>query len=81
MNAIEGGCGTCRERHLALAHAFNIPTFKALNVQLSELVMWGNETVVRERLGPGVSNLTMTWWHSSFDYPLPPAEVVELLRL
>ena len=43
-------------------------------------VMWGNEAVVRERLGPGVSNLTMTRRHYSFDYPFPPAEVVELFR-
>lgn len=43
-------------------------------------VMWGNETVVRERLGGGVSELTMTRRYYSFDYPFPPAEVVELFR-
>jgi SAM-dependent methyltransferase len=43
-------------------------------------VMWGNETVVRERLGGGVSDLAMTRRHYSFDYPFPPAEVVELFR-
>ena len=41
-------------------------------------VMWGNEAVVRERLGGGVSDLTMKRRHYSFDYPFPPAEVVEL---
>jgi len=43
-------------------------------------VLWGNEAVVRERLGVGVSDLTMTRRHYSFDYPFPPAEVVELFR-
>ena len=43
-------------------------------------VMWGNETVVRERLGGGVSDLKMTRRHYRFDYPFPPAEVVELFR-
>lgn len=44
-------------------------------------VMWGNETVVRERLGGGISDLAMTRRHYSFDYPFPPAEVVDLFRL
>jgi SAM-dependent methyltransferase len=43
-------------------------------------VLWGNEAVVRERLGAGVSDLTMTRRHYSFDYPSPPAKVVELFR-
>ena len=43
-------------------------------------VMWGNETVVRERLGGGVSDLAMTRRHYSFDYPFSPVEVVELFR-
>jgi SAM-dependent methyltransferase len=43
-------------------------------------VMWGNEAVVRERLGGGVSDLNMRRRHYSFDYPFPPAEVVELFR-
>lgn len=43
-------------------------------------VLWGNETVVRERLGRGVSDLTMTRHHYFFDYPFPPAEVVEFFR-
>jgi SAM-dependent methyltransferase len=43
-------------------------------------VLWGNETVVRERLGRGVSDLKMRRRQYSFDYPFPPAEVVELFR-
>ena len=43
-------------------------------------VLWGDETVVRERLGHGVSELTMTRRHYSFTYPFPPAEVVEFFR-
>ena len=43
-------------------------------------MMWGNETVVRERLGGGVSDLKMRRRHYSFDYPFPPAEVVDLFR-
>jgi len=43
-------------------------------------VMWGNETVVRERLGSGLSELKMKRRHYHFDYPFPPAEVVELFR-
>ncbi len=43
-------------------------------------VLWGNEAVVRERLGAGVSDLKMRRRHYSFDYPFPPSEVVELFR-
>jgi SAM-dependent methyltransferase len=43
-------------------------------------VLWGDETVVRERLGRGVSDLTMRRRHYSFTYPFPPAEVVEFFR-
>ena len=43
-------------------------------------VLWGDEAVVRERLGPGVSDLKMTRRHYSFTYPFPPAEVVEFFR-
>lgn len=43
-------------------------------------VMWGDEKVVRERLGAGVSELRMTRRQYNFDYPFPPAEVVELFR-
>ncbi len=40
-------------------------------------VLWGDESVVRERLGPGVSHLTMIRRHYNLTYPFPPAEVVE----
>jgi len=43
-------------------------------------VLWGDEGVVRERLGHGVSYLQMTRRHYNFDYPFPPAEVVEFFR-
>jgi hypothetical protein len=43
-------------------------------------VLWGDETVVRERLGHGTSDLKMTRRHYSFTYPFPPAEVVEFFR-
>jgi SAM-dependent methyltransferase len=43
-------------------------------------VLWGDERVVRERLGHGVSDLTMTPRQYSFTYPFPPAEVVEFFR-
>lgn len=43
-------------------------------------VLWGDETVVRERLGPGVSDLTMTRRDYNFTYPFPPPEVVEFFR-
>jgi len=43
-------------------------------------LLWGNEMIVRERLGRGVSDLAMTRRHYFFDYPFPPAGVVELFR-
>ena len=43
-------------------------------------VLWGDETVVRQRLGRGVSDLMMTRRQYSFTYPFPPAEVVEFFR-
>src|ERR1051326_6233394 len=43
-------------------------------------VMWVNETVVRERLGGGVSELKMRRRKYSLDSPFPPAEVVDLFR-
>jgi SAM-dependent methyltransferase len=43
-------------------------------------VLWGDDTVLRERLGHGVSDLTMTRRQYSFTYPFPPAEVVEFFR-
>ena len=43
-------------------------------------VLWGNEGVVRERLGHGVSDLKMTRRHYTFTYPFPPIDVVEFFR-
>jgi hypothetical protein len=43
-------------------------------------VLWGDESVVRERLGHGTSDLQMTRRNYDFTYPFPPAEVVELFR-
>jgi SAM-dependent methyltransferase len=43
-------------------------------------VLWGDESVVRERLGHGVSALQMTRRQYDFTYPFPPAEVVECFR-
>jgi len=43
-------------------------------------LLWGDEKVVRERLGSGVSELKMTRRHYSFTYPFPPSDVVQLFR-
>jgi SAM-dependent methyltransferase len=43
-------------------------------------VLWGDEGVVRERLGAGVSDLRMTRVTYRFDYPFAPAGVVEFFR-
>lgn len=43
-------------------------------------VLWGDENVVRERLGRGVSDLKMTRRQYDFMYPFPSAEVVEFFR-
>jgi ubiquinone/menaquinone biosynthesis C-methylase UbiE len=44
-------------------------------------VLWGDETTVRERLGKGLSDLSLVRRQYSFNYPFPPSEVVELFRL
>jgi SAM-dependent methyltransferase len=44
-------------------------------------VLWGDEATVRERLGHGISELTLTRRQYLFDYPFPPSEVVEFFRL
>lgn len=42
---------------------------------------WGDEDVVRERLGSGASDLTMTRRLISFNFPFGPEEVVEFWRI
>jgi ubiquinone/menaquinone biosynthesis C-methylase UbiE len=43
-------------------------------------LLWGEEGVVTERLGRRVSRLRMTRRLYTFDYPFPPASVVEFFR-
>jgi len=43
-------------------------------------VLWGDEAVVRQRLGHGALKLTMTRRQYNFTYPFPPSEVVEFFR-
>jgi SAM-dependent methyltransferase len=43
-------------------------------------LLWGEEATVRERLGGGVSNLTLTRRLYTFNYPFTPAEVVDFFR-
>lgn len=44
-------------------------------------LLWGTEEAVRERLGPGASQLTFTRRLMTFEFPAPPAGVVEQFRL
>lgn len=44
-------------------------------------VLWGDEATVRERLGHGLSELSLTRRQYLFTYPFPPSEVVEFFRL
>ncbi|MDF0643917.1 MAG: class I SAM-dependent methyltransferase [Nitrospira sp.] len=43
-------------------------------------LLWGEEAVVQERLGPGLSDLSLTRRLYPFSYPFSPAEVVEIFR-
>ena len=43
-------------------------------------LLWGDESVVRERFGAGVSDLRLTRVLYRFDYPFGPADVVEFFR-
>lgn len=43
-------------------------------------VLWGDESTVRERLGHGLSELSLTRRQYLFSYPFPPSEVVEFFR-
>lgn len=44
-------------------------------------VLWGDEATVRERLGQGLSKLSLARRPYTFSYPFPPSEVVEFFRL
>jgi SAM-dependent methyltransferase len=44
-------------------------------------VLWGDEATVRERLGKGLSDLSLIRRHYTLSYPFPPSEVVEFFRL
>jgi SAM-dependent methyltransferase len=43
--------------------------------------LWGDEATVRERLGEGLSDLSLVQRQHTFSYPFPPSEVVEFFRL
>ena len=43
-------------------------------------LLWGDESVVRERFGAGASTLEVTRVLYRFEYPFGPAEVVEFFR-
>jgi SAM-dependent methyltransferase len=44
-------------------------------------LLWGDEKTVRERLGAGVSDLSLQRRHFMLDYPFPPADVVDFFGL
>ena len=44
-------------------------------------VKWGDEETVRERLREGIADLQLTRRMCPFEYPVPPAEVVESFRM
>jgi SAM-dependent methyltransferase len=44
-------------------------------------VLWGDETVVKDRFGKGVSDLKLTKRFYTFDYPFSPRDVVNFFRL
>lgn len=43
-------------------------------------VLWGDETVVRQRLGDGVKSMACARQNARFAYPFTPKEVVEFFR-
>lgn len=43
--------------------------------------LWGDEAVVRDRLQPGIADLKLTRRYYHFEYPFPPADVVEFFRV
>jgi hypothetical protein len=43
-------------------------------------ILWGDESVVRQRLGSGTKQIRCTRQYANFLYPFPPKEVVEFFR-
>src|SRR3954469_22361939 len=43
-------------------------------------VLWGDEEVVRERLGPNVSRIEIVRRAVSMEFPFPPRQVVQFFR-
>jgi SAM-dependent methyltransferase len=43
-------------------------------------ILWGDETVVRQRLGPGTKQISCVRQHAIFSYPFPPKDVVAFFR-
>lgn len=43
-------------------------------------VLWGDEAIVRERFGKGLSELSLVQRDYTFSYPFPPSDVVEFFR-
>ena len=43
-------------------------------------LLWGDEAVVKNRFGTGVSDLKLTKRFYTFDYPFPPRDVVDFFR-
>ncbi len=43
-------------------------------------VLWGDESVVRQRLGQGTKQIHCTLQHTHFAYPFPPRATVEFFR-
>jgi SAM-dependent methyltransferase len=44
-------------------------------------LLWGDESVVRERFGSQICDLRFARRHYIFDYPFPPSDVVNFFRL
>jgi len=58
-----------------------IAQFIAPSSNMPSPLLWGDEAIVRQRLGSGVSQLKLTRRMHTFNYPFPPAEVVDVFRL
>jgi SAM-dependent methyltransferase len=43
-------------------------------------ILWGEESVVRQRLGQGTSDVSCTRQHTHFQYPFSPKETVAFFR-